>query len=413
MDEEELEQELPQKPDKKKIDVGAFFDRLNQVDEVANTALKKSESNLSAINANKTLINSISVSIEAMKTEIRDIANYIIVERKIEKDEKKDKELEEQDRRQKQQMTERATQGAQGPQGPKGNDGQPTDEKQGGGFFAGLGKLIGGLGLIAGLAVLATTLAPIILPVMIGGIIVATIAAFRKPIGNAIRSIGKKLGIGIGDTSKKTIGRVPLIGGRVNDMASKLGGALEEKTDNIAKSLEGQLDSAGGGGGTGQTSGSNLAITGAEGGADEVVQAITDSADKAEESQTKDEIESKTEDKKDDLKSDNETDESTKEELEPTPKERRGFLSLLGGAADALTGGRTDFDGMGDGGMVDPRSSKPNVPTRGVTPRNTPQVSAAELKPTTTLVPFVRTISNQYLSVKSANLPPEVARMIQ
>ena len=413
MDEEELEQELPQKPDKKKIDVGAFFDRLNQVDEVANTALKKSESNLSAINANKTLINSISVSIEAMKTEIRDIANYIIVERKIEKDEKKDKELEEQDRRQKQQMAERATQGAQGPQGPKGNDGQPTDEKQGGGFFAGLGKLIGGLGLVAGLAVLATTLAPIILPVMIGGIIVATLAAFREPIVNFVKNLGPKVGDVFGGLLKGTLGKVPLIGKPVNNFADRISGKLGESTDNIAKSLEGQLDAAGGGGGTGQTSGSNLAITSAGGGADEVVQAITKSADKTEESRTKDEIESKTEDRKDDLKSDNETDESTKEELEPTPKERRGFLSLLGGAADALTGGRTDFDGMGDGGMVDPRNSKPNVPTRGITPRNTPQVSAAELKPTTTLVPFARTISNQYLSIKSANLPPEVARMIQ
>ena len=52
---------------------------------------------MNAINANKTLIDSISVSIEAMKTDIRDIANFIVIERKIEKDQREDRRFEEQD----------------------------------------------------------------------------------------------------------------------------------------------------------------------------------------------------------------------------------------------------------------------------------------------------------------------------
>ena len=70
----------------KKINIDSFFNRIDEVDEVANKALKQSSSNLSTINANKTLIQSISVSIDAMRTEIRDIAPYIVIEQKLEKD---------------------------------------------------------------------------------------------------------------------------------------------------------------------------------------------------------------------------------------------------------------------------------------------------------------------------------------
>ena len=82
----------------KKINIDSFFNRVDEVDEVANKALKQSSSNLSTINANKTLIQSISVSIDAMRTEIRDIATYIVVEQKLEKDLKEDRLLEEEDK---------------------------------------------------------------------------------------------------------------------------------------------------------------------------------------------------------------------------------------------------------------------------------------------------------------------------
>ena len=55
---------------------------------------------LESIN-NKTLIDSLQLTIEPMKTDIRDIANYIIIEKKIEKDQREDRLLEEQDIRQK------------------------------------------------------------------------------------------------------------------------------------------------------------------------------------------------------------------------------------------------------------------------------------------------------------------------
>ena len=46
-------------------------------------------------------------------------------------------------------------------------------------------------------------------------------------------------------------------------------------------------------------------------------------------------------------------------------------------------------------------------------PKNAPQVSSAEIKGTGTTVTYVRALSNQYLSIASNKLPPEVARMIQ
>ena len=100
----------------KKISIDSFFNRVDEVDKVAKSALKKSTNNLSSINASKLLVDSISVSIDAMKTEIRDIANYIVIENKLEKDAAEDRRLEEQDLKQKQAMTDRAL--ALGERGP-------------------------------------------------------------------------------------------------------------------------------------------------------------------------------------------------------------------------------------------------------------------------------------------------------
>ena len=75
----------------KKINIDSFFNRVEEVSQVAGNALKQSNLNTSAIQANKTLINSLSITIETMKTEIRDIANYIVIEKKLEKDIQKGK----------------------------------------------------------------------------------------------------------------------------------------------------------------------------------------------------------------------------------------------------------------------------------------------------------------------------------
>ena len=88
----------------KKINLGSFFERNDSIDKVASGALSNSNSAMSAVGANKLLIESLQTSIETMQTQIRDIANYIIIERKFERDQREDKLLEEQDAKQKQEM---------------------------------------------------------------------------------------------------------------------------------------------------------------------------------------------------------------------------------------------------------------------------------------------------------------------
>lgn len=84
MDEEEQQSDS-------KISVSSFFERVDSVEKVANSALSKANANLGIINNQKILINSINVSIEALETKVRDIANYIIIEKKIEKDAEEDR----------------------------------------------------------------------------------------------------------------------------------------------------------------------------------------------------------------------------------------------------------------------------------------------------------------------------------
>ena len=223
MDEEEVQQP------KQKINIDSFFNRVDEVDEVANKALKQSSSNLSTINANKTLIQSISVSIDAMRTEIRDIATYIVVEQKLEKDLKEDRLLEEEDKEQKKKMSDRNI--AMGEQGPKGDKGDPAPEEKSGGFMGGIMKLVGGLGLIAGLSALAVVAAPILIPLMIGGIAAAAIYGISKIVPKIFKSLGNRLGKGIGDTSRNTIGKVPLVCKSVTKFADKIGSALNKLED--------------------------------------------------------------------------------------------------------------------------------------------------------------------------------------
>ena len=196
MDEEQ------QQPNKK-IDLDSFFNRVDQVEGVANKALKTANSNLSVINANKTLINSLSVSIEAMRTQIRDVANYIIVERKLEKDEEADRRFEEEDAKQKKDMDERlknlqpadGKDGAPGPVGDGGKDGKSSGGGLGG-FIGGLIKVVGGLTLAAGFAALA----PIIVPAILvgGGALLLTFLTSKL-----LEKLLPKLGKFFTDTTKK------------------------------------------------------------------------------------------------------------------------------------------------------------------------------------------------------------------
>ena len=145
----------------KKINLESFFNKVDSVDKMASTALSKANSNLGIINNQKALIESLSVSIEAIQTKIRDIANYIIVEKKLERDLEEDRRLEAEDAEQKRLMTERAT--AMGEKGPQGEPGKPAPAEGGGGggsFLGGLIKLLVGGGL---LAAAVPTIAPMLL----------------------------------------------------------------------------------------------------------------------------------------------------------------------------------------------------------------------------------------------------------
>ena len=383
----------------KKINIDSFFNRVDEVDEVANKALKQSSSNLSTINANKTLIQSISVSIDAMRTEIRDIATYIVVEQKLEKDLKEDRLLEEEDKEQKKKMSDRNI--AMGEQGPKGDKGDPAPEEKSGGFLGGLLKLVGGLGLIAGLSALAVVAAPILIPLMIGGIAAAAIYGISKIVPKIFKSLGNRLGKGIGDTSKATIGRVPLIGKPVNNLADKLGGSLSDVTNKLGDKLETGLKSSAKSlesGGKGDVSVSVEGGTGGGGGVDAAGEGGVDVSKNLEGGTNVD-----TSDQN--LESDNTGDTTL---LEADQEQKKGFLKILGSIGDVLKPTpSSEMSGIRDTRRG--RGTRQNVKA----PQQLPQVSSAEIKGTGTTISYVRALQNPHLSINNRKLPPEVARMIQ
>jgi hypothetical protein len=81
-----------------------------------------------------------------METKIRDIANYIIIEKKLEKNVEEDRALEERDRLQKQAMVERATT-IMGEPGPQGEEGSPAEQPKGSSLLGTLLRL--GIGAFA------------------------------------------------------------------------------------------------------------------------------------------------------------------------------------------------------------------------------------------------------------------------
>ena len=121
----------------KKINVGSFFERNDSIDKVASAALTKSNPAMAAIGANKLLIESLQMSIETMQTQIRDIANYIVIEHKLQRDEREDRLLEEQDAKQKQEMRGARVCREQGVMGDKGTKGL-GEFGRGGSFLGGL-----------------------------------------------------------------------------------------------------------------------------------------------------------------------------------------------------------------------------------------------------------------------------------
>ena len=90
-------------------------------------------------------------------------------------------------------------------------------------------------------------------------------------------------------------------------------------------------------------------------------------------------------------------------------KEQKGFLSMLGSLKDRVTGGGEDNQSVENIMKQKTIAQNNNINM----PKNASQVPSAEIKGTGTTVTYVRALSNQYLSIASNKLPPEVARMIQ
>ena len=214
MDEEEQQQS------DSKISVSSFFERVDSVDKVANRALSKANANFDIINNQKSLINSINVSIEALETKVRDIANFIIIEKKLEKDAEEDRRFEQQDEAQKGSMLERLA-GLKSNNESEQTQAAGEEPKKGGGGI--LGTLLSlGIGAFA-----LKFLWPAILPA-VGGLLKGALAKF------AVFSIG-----GIGSLIKSIIVATGLTGIGVfgiGEMFQKFGDSAENRANKVAES---------------------------------------------------------------------------------------------------------------------------------------------------------------------------------
>ena len=239
--------EILQRP-KQKINVDSFFNRSADAESITAISLK---------------LASVIEQIDVMKTEIKEIATYITVEHKIEKDLREDRLFEEQDAKQKKEMKDKVL--AKGEQVPKTAKGEaPQEESKGGGFFSGLMKIVGGLGLVAGLAALS----PIILKVL-GGALIATVAvAIAKPLYNWVKGTFDKFKNFL-DKTFKPVEKIPIVGKPlknvlVGGLLGGLPGIAIAAATSISNALQGAgkgNDSGGGGGGgtsSGPTSGGNM-----------------------------------------------------------------------------------------------------------------------------------------------------------
>ena len=461
MDEEELEQP-------KKINLGSFFERVDGLEKKANSALSQANSNLGVINNHKTIINNLSISIEAMQTKIRDIANYIIIEKKVEKDLAEDRRLEEQDAEQKRQMIERSDKIQPGGEQKKVT---PSEEKTGGGggFFGGLLKLLA----VGGLAAFALKLAPLLVPTLLGlmgaGITVLAGLAFTKllpkifdKVGNIITgikdSIGNqlnkmkesigKLGKNIVEGTKRTVGGVADFLTRGIFDFDKKGDSESDKISpsgmmfRAGKEIVSDVNERGFGGVVG---GVGDFLTGGVFDFDKKGESATDKVsplgmtmkvgkalfEPLEEKEEKRLITVNYNEKlKDALKRREEYEESgdtkrvegvtrkiefyeeklkrgiTQERVLATVKPSENPLKrIIGGISDRVENVKQAIVG----------GNENNSNQSTMVQASKPQVSAAEIKLTQAPMPFIRTIENQYLSISPRNnkLPPEIARMIQ
>ena len=437
----------------KKINIDSFFNRVEEVSQVAGNALKQSNLNTSAIQANKTLINSLSITIEAMKTEIRDIANYIVIEKKLEKDIQKDKELEAQDTRQKQAMTDRAQALSQPTQKNDSVSPQPEQGK-GGGFLGGLLKAIA----IGGLAALALPLLPILIPKLLVGMAVGISAIALGVVGaeiiKLIPKIGKKIEEGYNASVKYAQETAAKLNAQFNNLKNSVSNFLSEKKEqviNLAKNV-----TAAGKEKIGKvtdlivdvkdetiTKGTKL-LKSAKQTAENVGGFVKDKIDVTGKiiNETKDTIVNVATDTKDKVV--NSVIDTKDDIVETVVQGKKNIFNMVKnisssvrdktlGAADFVTGGEFDLDNKGSSasdnfsptsiltngmkGIIDFVAPPPTSPidTSVLAPANRSNTSEVTIRPTSSSIPFIRTVKNQYLSTNpnTNKLPPEIARLIQ
>ena len=461
MDEEELEQP-------KKINLGSFFERVDGLEKKANSALSQANSNLGVITNHKTIINNLSISIEAMQTKIRDIANYIIIEKKFEKDLAEDRRLEEQDAEQKRQMIQRNDKVQPGGDQKKVT---PSEETTGGGggFFGGLLKLLA----IGGIAALALKLAPLLVPTLLGlmgaGITALAGIAFTKLLPKIFDKVGKifnglkenigkqlnrmkesigKLGKNIVEGTKRGVGGVAdFLTGGIFDFDKK-GDSESDKISpsgmmfRAGKEIVGDVKERGFGGVVG---GVGDFLTGGVfdfdkrgdsatdkvsplGMSMKVGKALFEPLEEKEEKRLvtvnyKEKLKA-AEARRDEYIKSGETSklQGVEEYIEfYEEKLKRGIVQeqvlatvkpsenplkrIIGGISDRVENVKQAIVG----------GNENNNNQSTMVQASKPQVSAAEIKLTQAPMPFIRTIENQYLSISPRNnkLPPEIARMIQ
>ena len=414
----------------KKINLGSFFKRNDSIDKVASAALTKSNPAIATIGANKLLIESLQMSIETMQTQIRDIANYIVIEHKLQRDEKEDRLLEEQDAKQKQEMKERALglQGAKGVMGDKGTKGQPGEFGQEGGGGSFLGGLLKALAIGGTLIGAAKLLGPVILPMLTKGIFTKLIPALGKGITVGFGKLGGVIAKGL----TGSLGKLPIVGKAIVGLGSKLISGISSVGTKIVGAIAGAIGLTGLAGGSVKASESNMSFaSGNEGGGDKgLVEGDKNKEEVVEKRSLGNRILGGI-----DALSGNLLD------LDKKGGETFGMGRVYGGVLDAVTGNRFDFDKKNSvesddltfkdinqlkesvssnsaaiQTIVNPSpQSKNNVNSPVTVQNNKPQVTYTAIKTTKPAIPFINTLGNQYLSLSphTNKLPPEIARMIQ
>ena len=410
----------------KKINLGSFFGRSSSLDRLSSAAFSKSNPTMTAVGDNKLLIESLQSSIETIQSQIQNIANYLIVENKIQTDVEKDRIFQEEDAKQKQDMRDRALglqsiKGDRGSQGPKGEFGQ----QGGGGSF--LGGLLKALAIGGTLIASVKLLGPVLLPMLTKGIFTKLIPALGKGISLGFGKLGGVIAKGL----TGTLGKLPLVGKSIVGLGSKLISGITSVGTKIVGSIAAAIGLGGLAGGSVKASESNMSFASGDSSSDEgLVEGGKDKTEVVEKRSYGNRILGGI-----DAMTGNLLD------LDKKGGETFGGGRVLGGVLDAVTGNRFDFDKKNsveanDLTFKDINQLKSSVANNSaaiqtittadsqnvgrtnspVTVQNSkPQVTYTEIKTTNPAIPFINTLGNQYLSLSphTNKLPPEIARMIQ